>query len=234
METNLSVLLVAAISISVLHTLTGPDHYIPFIAIGKAKNWSLKRTIFWTITCGIGHVLSSVLLALGGVALGFSLSKLNWFEEVRGGLAGWALFLFGLVFLIIGLYQAYRNKRHKHFDVYDSGEVYVYDHKHDGNPIMPSERKKVTPWVLLIIFLLGPCEPMIPLLTYPAILNSTSGIILITATFLFFTLLMMVLMVVLGYYGYSLIKTEFFEKYMNAIAGGTILICGAGMIFLGW
>ncbi|NKI26940.1 hypothetical protein HCG49_10235 [Arenibacter sp. 6A1] len=234
MEPDLNALLIAAISISVLHTLTGPDHYIPFIAIGKAKKWSLRRTLFWTVICGTGHVLSSVLLGLGGVALGFSLSKLGWFEEVRGGLAAWALFIFGFVFLMIGLYQAYRNKTHKHFDVYESGDVYVYEHKHNQGPVMPTERKKVTPWVLLIIFLLGPCEPMIPLLTYPAILNSTSGIILITTVFLFFTLLMMVIMVVLGYYGYSLIKTEFLEKYMTAIAGATILICGAGMIFLGW
>ncbi|TDU40440.1 hypothetical protein BXY82_2488 [Gelidibacter sediminis] len=234
MESELNVLLMAAISISVLHTLTGPDHYIPFIAIGKAKNWSLRRTIFWTVICGTGHVMSSVFLALGGVALGFSLNKLTWFEEVRGGWAAWALFLFGIVFLLIGLFQVYRNKKHKHFDVYDSGDVYVYEHKHGQGPVMPTERRKVTPWVMFIIFLLGPCEPMIPLLTYPAIMDSTYGIYLITGVFLFFTLAMMVLMVVLGHYGFKLIKTDALEKYMTAIAGGTIAICGAGMIFLGW
>lgn len=234
MEPGLNTLLLAAISISILHTLTGPDHYIPFIAIGKAKKWTLGRTIFWTVLCGTAHVLSSVVLALGGVALGFSLSKISWLEDVRGGLAAWALFIFGVVLLIFGLYKAYKNGTHKHFDIYESGDVYVYEHNHNQGPIMPTERKKVTPWVLFVIFLLGPCEPMIPLLTYPAILNSTYGIILITVVFLFFTLLMMVMMVVLGFYGYSLIKTEFFEKYINAIAGGTIAICGAGMIFLGW
>ncbi|TYC11437.1 hypothetical protein ES677_10215 [Bizionia gelidisalsuginis] len=234
MESELNVLLIAAVSISVLHTLTGPDHYIPFIAIGKAKSWTLKRTVFWTIVCGIGHVMSSVVLALGGVAIGFSLNKLSWFEGLRGGLAAWALFVFGVVFMLVGLYQAYRNKKHKHFDVYDSGDVYVYQHQHKQGPVMPSERKKVTPWVMFIIFLLGPCEPMIPLLTYPAIMNSTYGIYLITGVFLFFTLVMMVIMVVLGHYGFKLIKTDFFEKYMTAIAGGTIAICGVGMIFLGW
>lgn len=234
METELNTLLLAAISISILHTLTGPDHYIPFIAIGKAKKWSLTRTIFWTLICGTAHVLSSVVLALGGVALGFSLSKINWLEDLRGGLAAWALFIFGLAMLIFGLYRAYGHRTHKHFDIYEGGDVYVYEHDHNQGPIMPSERKKVTPWVLFIIFLLGPCEPMIPLLTYPAILNSTSGIILITVTFLFFTLLMMVVMVVMGYYGFNIIRTEALEKYMNAIAGGTIALCGAGMIFMGW
>lgn len=234
MEPGLNTLLLAAISISILHTLTGPDHYIPFIAIGKAKKWTLGRTIFWTVLCGTAHVLSSVVLALGGVALGFSLSKIGWLEGVRGGLAAWALFIFGIALLIFGLYKAYTNRTHKHFDIYEGGDVYVYEHDHSQGPIMPTERKKVTPWVLFVIFLLGPCEPMIPLLTYPAILNSTYGIILITIVFLLFTLLMMVFMVVLGYYGYSLIKTEFLEKYINAIAGGTIAICGAGMIFLGW
>lgn len=234
MEPELNTLLVAAISISILHTLTGPDHYIPFIAIGKAKNWTLTKTIFWTLLCGTAHVLSSVVLALGGVALGFSISKITWLEGLRGGLAAWALFIFGLTLLIFGLYRAYKDRTHKHFDIYESGEVYVYQHNHSQGPVMPTERKKVTPWVLFIIFLLGPCEPMIPLLTYPAIINSTYGIILITVVFLFFTLLMMVIMVVMGYYGINIIRTKFLEKYMSAIAGGTIAVCGAGMIFLGW
>jgi phenylalanyl-tRNA synthetase alpha subunit len=77
MQSEMEILIIAAISVASLHTLTGPDHYLPFIALSKSRNWSVSKTIGWTIICGSGHVMSSVLLGLGGAALGWSLSKLN-------------------------------------------------------------------------------------------------------------------------------------------------------------
>ncbi len=60
------ILLVAAASIAFLHTILGPDHYVVFTAMGKARNWSLAKTLRVTVICGMGHVLSSVLIgALG-------------------------------------------------------------------------------------------------------------------------------------------------------------------------
>src|SRR4051794_5863373 len=92
------ILIVTAIGISFLHTVAGPDHYVPFIALSRARGWSLSKTILWTLICGCGHVWSSVLLGLGGAALGWSLSKIGWFESIRGGLAGWILLGFGLLY----------------------------------------------------------------------------------------------------------------------------------------
>src|SRR6476661_8779953 len=127
---ELQLLLISAISISFLHTVSGPDHYVPFIALSKAREWSLSKTIFWTITCGCGHVWSSVLLGLGGAALGWSFSKIGWLENVRGGWAAWTLLGFGLIYFAWGLLGAKQNKKHKHFDLHDDGSMYVYEHKH--------------------------------------------------------------------------------------------------------
>jgi hypothetical protein len=33
------VLLVTALSVGFMHTLLGPDHYVPFIVIGRARRW---------------------------------------------------------------------------------------------------------------------------------------------------------------------------------------------------
>jgi hypothetical protein len=44
----------------------------------------------------------------------------------------------------------------------------------------------------------------------------------------------MVLMVTLGYYGISFFKTNKLERYMHALGGATIFICGLGMVFMGW
>lgn len=233
MSHELQILIMAAISIACLHTITGPDHYLPFIALSKSRGWSFAKTLSWTIICGCGHVWSSVLLGLGGAAIGWSLSKVSWLENIRGGIAGWVLLLFGLVYGIWGLYRAYKNIPHKHFDTYDDGEMYVYEHKH-SHAVNTKERYKVTPWVMFIIFLLGPCEPMIPLLYYPAAQNSWTGMLLLIAVYTFFTLVTMIVMVVLGYYGIAFFKTEKLERYMHALGGLTLFICGAGMVFMGW
>ena len=44
MSPELMVLLVTAAFIGFLHTLLGPDHYLPFIVMGKAKKWSMLKT----------------------------------------------------------------------------------------------------------------------------------------------------------------------------------------------
>ena len=66
--TEAQVLLYTAATIAVLHTALGPDHYLVFTAMGKAQGWSLAKTLRITALCGLGHVASSVLLGLAGIA----------------------------------------------------------------------------------------------------------------------------------------------------------------------
>jgi hypothetical protein len=170
---------------------------------------------------------------LGGAALGWSLSKITWLENIRGGIAGWVLLLFGLVYGVWGYMRALQNKAHKHFDTFEDGSMYIYEHKH-GEAVMPKVRYKVTPWVMFIVFLLGPCEPMIPLLYFPAAQSNWWGMLLLIAVYTFFTLGTMLLLVILGYYGVSFLKTEKLERYVHALGGLSLFICGAGMVFMGW
>jgi sulfite exporter TauE/SafE len=192
---------------------------LPFIALSKARGWRFGKTLLWTVICGCGHVWSSVLLGLGGAALGWSLSKISWLQTIRGGVAGWVLLLFGLIYGAWGWRRAYQNKTHKHFDAVEDGSIYVYEHKH-GEVVMPKERYKVTPWVMLLYF--------------PAAKNNWWGISLLIFVYTFFTLITMLIMVILGYYGVSFLKTEKLERYVHALGGLTIFICGAGMVFLAW
>lgn len=232
MQTETEVLMIAAVTVACLHTVTGPDHYLPFVALSRSRGWSLTKTMFWTIVCGCGHVWSSVLLGLGGAAIGWSLSKVSWLEKVRGGIAGWTLLAFGLLYGIWGLIKAKQNQPHKHFDIYED-TVYVYEHKH-GQAVAPKDRHAVTPWVMFLIFVLGPCEPMIPLLYFPAAKSSWFTMLLLIIVYTVCTLATMVLMVISGFYGFSFLKTEKLERYVHALGGMTIFICGAGMVLMGW
>ena len=233
MPGEFSVLIASAITIACVHTAAGPDHYLPFIAIAKARKWTLTRTLGWTVLCGIGHIASSVALAGFAAALGWSLHKIKWLEEIRGGVAGWSLIVFGLCYAIWGILRSKQYGSHKHFDIHQSGEVYVFSHKHSQS-VSPSERFRVTPWILFIVFVLGPCEPLIPLLYFPAVTKALPALITVIAVYAIFTLLTMVSMVLIGYYGLSTINTQRIEKHMHTLAGFTLFICGVGMVFLQW
>lgn len=232
MDTSLIALSVTAISISFFHTASGPDHYLPFIVLSRSRKWSMSKTIFLTIICGLGHILSSVLLGLIGVVAGWQLQKLTFFQDFRGNIASWALLVFGAIFLCYGLWSAYKNKAHKHFDVMGD-DVFVYSHKH-GEVVMPKNRIKVTPLVLFAIFVMGPSEPLIPLLFYSGLNRSVTEIVILITVFTISTVLTMLGMVLLGVYGYGFFKAERLERYTAAISGAVVMACGVGMVFLGW
>ncbi len=233
MNVELTTLIISAVTISCLHTATGPDHYLPFIVLSRSRKWTISKTMIWTVICGMGHILSSVVIGLISVVLGWQLSKLTFFQNIRGNVSGWCLLFFGVIYLMWGLRQAYLNKAHKHFDVYDSGDIYVYNHKH-GEVVLPQDRTKVTPWILFAIFVMGPSEPLVPLLFYSGTQRSTLQIIVLISVFTIITVLTMVAMVLMGIYGYSFFKTEKIERFIPAIGGAVITICGIGMVFFGW
>jgi len=105
---ELILLIITAASLGFVHTSLGPDHYIPFIAMSKARHWSVYRTSLITILCGIGHVLGSVVIGIIGIAFGIAITKLQNVESTRGEIAAWLLISFGLVYLIWGLRKAYK------------------------------------------------------------------------------------------------------------------------------
>jgi hypothetical protein len=193
----------------------------------------MPKTIIWTIVCGLGHILSSVVLGLIGVLVGWQLSRLSMFQNVRGNISGWCLLLFGAGYLTWGLRKAYLNKPHKHFEVYNNEDIYVYEHRH-GEAVSPQNRIKITPWILFAIFVMGPSEPLVPLLFYSGVRRSSLEIIVLITVFAIFTVLTMLTMVLIGCYGYSFFKTDKLERYVHAIGGAVVTLCGIGMVFLGW
>lgn len=234
MTTEFSILLYTAISIGFVHTLLGPDHYIPFIALAKSRKWSLRKTSLVTLLCGIGHILGSVILGIIGVSLGIIINKLEIIESHRGEIAGWLLISFGLLYFVWGMERAVRNKPHSHMHLHHDGRSHEHTHNHLAeHSHIHEEKSSITPWVLFIIFVLGPCEPLIPILMYPAAQNSISSLMLVTAAFGFATIFTMLLVVFAGLLGINLLPIKKAERFAHASAGFAILICGISIKFLG-
>jgi len=234
MNHDLSVLLVTAGSIGLVHTLLGPDHYIPFVAMSRARHWSLRKTVVVTVLCGVGHVLSSVVLGFLGIALGIGVLKLEGFESARGSLAGWLMLAFGLVYLVWGVRRAMKNKPHTHWHAHADGTVHEHEHVHTSDHTHvheAGEATSITPWVLFTIFVFGPCEPLIPVVMYPAAVGSLWSVVLVTLVFAAATIGTMTVIVLLGVTGLSSAAKPFarFERYGHAAAGFVILACGAAM-----
>ncbi len=235
MSQDLTLLLITAASLGFIHTSLGPDHYLPFIAMAKARNWSQKKTFFITTVCGLGHVFSSVIIGLIGIGLGIAVKELEVIESTRGEIAGWMLIGFGLLYLIWGLKKAWKSKSHSHIHSHEDGIVHVHEHKHLGGHthIHNKDKKNITPWVLFTIFVFGPCEVLIPLFMYTASVKNFFGLALVTSFFGIATILTMVTIVYVSLSGIKLISFGKIEKYTHALAGATILICGIAINFLG-
>ena len=232
--TSINILLAAAVSAGLIHTLLGPDHYIPFIVMSKARKWSLKQTLFTTIYCGLGHVASSIIIGFVGIALGYGISHIEGVETIRGSLAGWAFFGFGLAYMIWGIVKAVKNKQHTHSHSHGGDVLHIHEHAHNNNHahVHTKNVKLLTPWVLFIIFVLGPCEILIPLVMIPAAEHNTDGIIAVSLLFSFVTVLTMCATVTIGYYGFKALPTAKIDRYMHAIAGATICLSGFAILFL--
>ncbi|RKY55499.1 MAG: hypothetical protein DRP89_03175 [Candidatus Neomarinimicrobiota bacterium] len=238
MTGDITLLIGVAASIGFVHTILGPDHYIPFIMLSKASQWNVRKTAFITLLCGIGHVLSSVILGLIGIALGIAVSKLGIIESFRGSLAAWLLIGFGLAYFIWGIKRATQNKTHSHVHIHDNKIAHSHLHSHTDEHmhvhLKESESdKKITPWILFIIFIFGPCEPLIPLIMYPAAKHSTIGILAVSGVFAIVTISTMLTVVLSFFYGLSLLPVWKMEKYSHAIAGLTIFLSGGAIQFLG-
>lgn len=265
-------LFLTAIGIGFLHTLFGPDHYVPFIVIGRARRWGLGRTSLLTFVCGLGHVLSSVVIGLVGIAAGVALQRVQGWEAARGEWAGWALFVLGLGYLAWGVWRGVRGHRHGHAHLHPDGTVHAHGHAHahEGHPSIhahahdgrhvhadgtthadhaaadhggagggapaaaaPRSWKSLTPWLLFLIFVLGPCEPLIPLFFASALAGAWHEVALVVLGYGLATLAAMHALVAAFWFGLRKVDLGPLERWTHAAAGAVIALAGAAMVFLG-
>jgi len=201
MEQPLAGLLLSAASLGLVHTALGPDHYLPFIVLGRAEGWSLRRTLCWTVLCGAGHV----------------------HEHLHGD-----------------------GTRHRHAHLHgggrddaDAGEHAAVHGGQDGQQAASPAAAhhdaghRRTAWALFLVFVLGPCEPLIPLLLVPAAAHDPWAVALVAAVFAAVTIATMAVIVALGHVGVGLVRLRAVERWTHALAGFAILASGVAVSYLG-
>ena len=219
-----TLLLGATASLAVVHTLLGVDHSLPFVALGRARGWTLQRTLLVTAVCGVGHVASSVAIGALGVALGIATDALLWIESARGELAAALLIGFGLAYAAWALWRRLpgRDGAHLHTAGADGGM--------EGGA---AGAARITPWALFIVFVLGPCEPLIPLMVVPGMAGDWLTVAAVVGVFGLLTVAVMLLAVAAASSGVGLLAGSRISRHADVAGGLVVAASGAAVLWLG-
>jgi sulfite exporter TauE/SafE len=230
-------LVMLAAATGLIHTLAGPDHYLPFVVMSRARGWSWSKTGLITVVCGLGHVLGSVVLGSIGIGAGIAISSIESLESARSSVAAWLMIAFGLVYAAWGLRHLVRNRPHTHRHVHGNGEVHTHRHTHSDQHVHvhteSGSMRSLTPWILFTVFVFGPCEVLIPLLMFPAAQESLMGVVLVTTVFGAATIATMLTVVLALRFGFQAVRLNWLERNTHAVAGFTITLCGV-LILVGF
>jgi nickel/cobalt exporter len=223
----------AAAFIGFTHTILGADHYLPFVALARAQRWSWRRTILTVSVCGLGHVMGSMLLATLGLFAGVLVGQFESLQGIRGDWAAWTLVALGFAYGAWGVREAmkrgggYRAHAHGHdLHIHREGGL-SHEHAHDARP------SALSFWMLLVVFILGPCEPLIPLFVLPASRGRWDIALATFTAFAVTTLATMLMATFLGLAGLKNLRIGNLERWVHAMAGAAIASSGFAVIALG-
>lgn len=236
MPDELSLLVTTAAGVALAHTLLGPDHYLPFIAMFRAGQWSRAKALRITLLCGLGHIAASLGLGLIGVGVGVSMAQWAALDTLRGSLAAWILICFGLCYGAWGLRRALRRAEHSHWHAHADGHLHAHEHHHEDEHVHFHELGRagaISAWTLFAVFVLGPCEPLIPLLLVPAAAGSPGTIVIVAVVFTVVTLATMLTVVGFATAGAGRLWAYPGWRFGHALAGGLVFSCGLAMHFAG-
>lgn len=212
MSATLPALCLSAVAIGVFHTMVGPDHYLPFVALSKARGWSWRRTLLITTGFGLAHTVGTVLLGAIGLMIGLELGWLSSLEALRGDVAAAGLLTIGVLYTGWAVWRLLRHRYTRH-----------HHHPHTlPTPILS--------WSLFIVFVFGPCEALIPLLMYPAAHHDAPGVALVTVVFVLATVGTMLAAVSLSLWSLARLKVESLAPYADVLAGATLSACGGALL----
>jgi hypothetical protein len=201
------ILALTAATLGALHT-AAPDHWAPFVAVARARQWSLARTARVTALCGFGHVTVSALLGL--LAVLFGAEVMQDIGRSLEAVAGLLLIGFGLAYALWGLRHTLGARLHGHRHSH-------YDHVHDPGG--------VTVWSLFLVFCADPCVAAIPIVMAAAPLGVLPALGVVVA-YEAATIGTMLLLVVPARKGATFLRFSWLDHYGDAVAGSLIASVG--------
>ena len=184
-----------------------PTHWLPFVLVGRAQGWDLKRTLGTAAIAGLAHIGSTALVGTLIVAAGLALDR--WIEGLLPHLSAVLLFLFGAFYLARAMLKP---------AVTAGGSDLT-----DDTPTTVSNSAAF--WGLIALMALSPGEVLLPL--YLSAATEGVGVLaLLTLAFALGTVLGLVLLTAVARAGSSILKLERWARYEGAILGVALIALG--------
>lgn len=214
MNFNAQFLLVGAVAaVGVLHTIV-PDHWAPIALIARQRGWSRSETFSVAVKAGVGHVLSTLAIALvvwfaGAVVA----ARFGHYVDLASSVA---LIAFGL-WIAVAAWLEMRQGGH--------GHDHSHPHEH-GHPAKTSQRT-----ALLLILGSSPMVEGIP--AFFAAGKYGIGLILVmSVVFAASTIVTYAFLCVYSTVGLQRVKFGVFERYGEVFSGAFVAIIG--LVFWIW
>lgn len=195
-------ILIGSALLSMLHAIL-PNHWLPIIAIGQIRQWSLRETLIVTGFGAAAHSLSTVSI---GIALGYVGMKLSQRFEAYFHWIGPSLLI------LLGIFFIYQHHRHKHFHLSIS-----------------QNNQDISRWrlilVLTIAMLLSPCLEISGYFLMAGA-HGWSALLLISAVYTLCTIIGMLLWVWWLYPHFQKLDWHALEHKAGLIAGWVLILTG--------
>jgi putative Mn2+ efflux pump MntP len=208
-------LIIGSLLLSITHALI-PNHWFPLAAVSKSENWTKRETIEVTALTGSLHTLSTIII---GIIIGFIGYKLgDTIEIVSEIYAPVILIGLGSYFIIKNL----RDKSHTHCHI---------------NPEQIKQASKKSKAAIITalgtMMFFSPCVE-IEAYYFTAGQYGWTGIITLSAIYLFVTVFTMIVIVELSRKSIDVLnkKLHFLEHYEKLITGVILILLGILSFFI--
>ena len=208
-------LILGSLLLSITHALI-PNHWFPLAAVSKSENWTKLETGKVTALTGFLHTLSTIII---GIIIGFVGYKLgDIIETISEIYAPIILIGLGLFFIITN----FRNKSHTHCHI-------------NPEQIKKASKKSKTAIIVALgtMMFFSPCVE-IEAFYFTAGQYGWTGIITLSAIYLFVTVAVMIVIVELSRKSLNMLnkKLHFLEHYEKLVTGIILVLLGILSFFI--
>jgi ABC-type nickel/cobalt efflux system permease component RcnA len=214
-----------------------PTHWLPFVLVARARNWSAAKTLAVTSLAGMGHVALTSLLGLVIAWFGFQLDE--QVGEVFPWIAGGLLIAFAAFYLWRqwtgrGILHHHPPGGRHHADEH-CGHEREHSHWHEEMKDSALVSDKAGEWAaisgLFVMLTLSPCEGFLPVYL-SGVQFGWTGFVVLSAILAVATLAGMTLFTWLAIVGFERFRLRAFERHEAGLLAALFAILGVLVIAL--
>jgi len=223
------VYLTAASATAGLHALI-PDHWLPFVLMGRSRHWSVAKTLALASASGALHVILAVGLGLLTYRLGRGGAEAvaHHVGETLEVLSSASLALFGFVY---GAGSWLRERRHHPVQRNPGAAVVGHPegHHHHGHMLERWFKGDLTGLSLVVVIGVSPCALAFPILLASAASLGVGGVLMVATGFGLVTMATTLTITLVGFLSHRRLDFPFITRYGDLISGVLIGLVGTAV-----